>query len=392
MQNIFNKINRIGINIIPDNLSEPSSKDQLSPFLLILLAAFISLLSAAFTTAGIWLVNELNNTFDFPFYFPVITTIIWCILYRLPGILNFVGATIAIGCGAPFGLETAGFFFSRTIAGKKHGHLLYYCGICGVIAAAFGTPLAALCFALELWLLEWSLIPVIALLISSLTGGGVSWFIQGWEPVFKMPVSAHSFTWGVYPAIGVIMGMWAALTVNITRSATRGLNFLVSKNYLWMLIPAIILTFIYFYSPSRINNTYGYLNALLNARITLLLLFSLAILKWFSWILYNSFFKTGTGIIPLVLSGGALALFAGLLLQLIFSSLKIDAGIIVLIGIAAMLAGTSRALIATIIFTLEVTHAWEIAFPVILTCVVAYLVSYLLIRQMHKSYDTTLVL
>jgi H+/Cl- antiporter ClcA len=392
MQNIFNKFNKIGINIIPDSLSEPSLKDQSSPFLLILSAAFISLLTAAFTTAGIWLINKLNDTFDFPFYFPVIATVSWFIIYRLSGIFNFMGANIAIGCGAPFGLETAGFFFSKTIAGKKHADLLYYCGVCSVIAAAFGAPLAALCFALELWLLEWTLIPVTALLISSIIGGGFNRFVQGGDPLFKMTLPTGSFTWSVYAAIGVIIGMWAALTVNLTRLTTRGLKFLISKNYLWLLVPAIIITFIYYYSPSRINNTYGYLDALLNARITLLLLFSLAILKWFSWILYNSFFKTGTGIVPLALSGGALALFAGLVLQLIFSSLKIDTGMVVLIGMAAMLAGTSRALMAAVVFTLEVTHVWEIAFPLILACIISYIVSYLLIRKKHKSNDITLVL
>ncbi|RFS22406.1 hypothetical protein DVR12_11375 [Chitinophaga silvatica] len=386
MQNIFYNINRIGTGIAP--VFKTGSSTSLPLFKKLGIAAIISFCASLFTAGCLWGIKQLNSDWELPFYFPLLATGIWILIDRyLPAFLQFIGATIATTIGAPLGLETSGFIFSKALANKftkQDQTIFYYSAIAGVIATAFGAPVAALCFALEVWLLEWTIVSILPIVIGSTIGAAFSYLIHDSIPVFTTSITSNEFTWNIYIAIGIIMGLWATLTISLTKLTTRALNYLKQKNYWWLLIPALALTLIYYYSPSGVNNTYSYLDALLHARVTLFMLFSLAILKWLSWILYNSFFKTGTGIVPLLLSGGAFALFAGVLLQLIFPAIKIDAGLIVLLGMTAMLAGTSRGVVAAIIFSLELTHKWEVTLPIIMVAIVSYSLPLLILRKKHK--------
>ena len=59
-------------------------------------------------------------------------------------------------------------------------------------------------------------------------------------------------------------------------------------------------------------------------------------------------------------------------MQMLFPAVMINAGIVVLVGMGAMLAGTSRLLFTAIVLLLEMTHDINAALPAILACILAY--------------------
>jgi H+/Cl- antiporter ClcA len=264
--------------------------------------------------------------------------------------------------------------------------LLYHCGTVAAISGCFGTPLTAICLAIEILLSEWTIGTIIPVLLAAAVGTLPSWLMQGSVPLFTITIK-EPVIWSAGLAIGVLIGLWATATIRLTKVFKRWLGALVNKSYWWLLIPAVVACLVWFYSPNHITNLNGYMEDLLQARVTLFLLFSLALLNWLTWSLYNAGFGTGAGILPLLLNGGAWALFAGLLIQLSVPSLKLDAVFMVLLGMTAMFAAGSRALLTALVLGLELSGSVDFILPGTIACVTAYGLSYLLTGKQRSSLN-----
>jgi CIC family chloride channel protein len=84
---------------------------------------------------------------------------------------------------------------------------------------------------------------------------------------------------------------------------------------------------------------------------------------------------------PLFTLGGGTGLVLGELLEAAFPHFGIDARICALVGMAAMFAGASRALLASVIFAFETTLQPLGLLPLLAGCTAGYLVSALLMRN-----------
>jgi H+/Cl- antiporter ClcA len=74
--------------------------------------------------------------------------------------------------------------------------------------------------------------------------------------------------------------------------------------------------------------------------------------------------------------GGSFGLFITFLLQFMFPAVHLNFAVAALVGMAAMLAGGNRVLIAAIFLAIETTHATNALMPVICACTSAWLVNY----------------
>ncbi len=123
-----------------------------------------------------------------------------------------------------------------------------------------------------------------------------------------------------------------------------------------MLLAALLTGIIGYISPRILGTGEGYVRDLLEAHVTLAILFTLAFMKWIAWIFFLRRQQNRRRYHSIADHSSALGLLIGAPLQMAFPSLMINAGIVVLVGMGAILAGTSRAVLTAIILLLEMTH------------------------------------
>jgi H+/Cl- antiporter ClcA len=298
-------------------------------------------------------------------------------------LLRALGLTVAIGAGNPLGIENAAMLFNGGLGawiGKlfhctnDECRILFTAGVCSTLGSLFGAPVAAVFLALEVFLVEWtpgSILPVAA---AAVIAGAGSYLYRGTSPVLSFtPLPAMNAKAVIgYMVVALLVGLWAKLSTALYYRVGRWFGKLTKYNTWYLLLAALLTGIIGYISPRILGSGEGYVRDLLEAHVTLAILFALAILKWIAWIFFSGANKTGSGIIPLLVIGGAIGLLIGVPLQIAFPSLMINAGVVVLVGMGAMLAGTSRAVLTAIILLLEMTHDINVTLPAIFACIVAY--------------------
>src|SRR5204862_7395158 len=107
----------------------------------------------------------------------------------------------------------------------------------------------------------------------------------------------------------------------------------------------------------------------------------LAIMKFLSWSISLGSGTSGGTLAPLFTIGGACGVVLGQIASTSIPRFGIDARICALVGMAAMFAGASRALLASVVFAFETTLQPLGMLPLLGGCTAGYLVSALLMRN-----------
>ena len=306
-------------------------------------------------------------------------------------ILKPLSAAISIGTGGPFGAEgpiiaTGGAFGSFTgqimhisAAERK---IILSAGACAGMAAIFGSPLAAVLLAIELLLFEFSARSIIPVALACVTGAGMHIWLFGSTPVFAMgdiPVPSGAGL-AIYTCIGLIIGI-AASFVSKSVYAVEDLFEKLPVHWMWWpAIGAVAVGIVGYFAPYTMGVGYDNIQQLLTGKLQLTVLFSLCLLKYVSWVISLGSGTSGGTLAPLFTIGGALGALTGTALLFFFPSLGINLATAALIGMAAMFAGASRALLTSIIFAFETTGQPNGLLPLVAACVAAYFVSFFLME------------
>lgn len=306
-------------------------------------------------------------------------------------ILKPLSAAISIGTGGPFGAEgpiiaTGGAFGSFTgqimhisAAERK---IILSAGACAGMAAIFGSPLAAVLLAIELLLFEFSARSIIPVALACVTGAGMHIWLFGSTPVFAMgdiPVPSGAGL-AIYTCIGLIIGI-AASFVSKSVYAVEDLFEKLPVHWMWWpAIGAVAVGIVGYFAPYTMGVGYDNIQQLLTGKLQLTVLFSLCLLKYVSWVISLGSGTSGGTLAPLFTIGGVLGALTGTALLFFFPSLGINLATAALIGMAAMFAGASRALLTSIIFAFETTGQPNGLLPLVAACVAAYFVSFFLME------------
>ncbi|MCW3467238.1 chloride channel protein [Chitinophaga nivalis] len=313
---------------------------------------------------------------------------------RIPPIITLLkplSAAISIGTGGPFGAEgpiiatggAIGSFTGQVIhISAAERKVLLAAGACAGMSAIFGSPLAAILLAIELLLFEFSPRAVIPVAIACITGGGMHLLLFDNQPVFAMPdipaVSDKALL--TYVLMGAVIGVVAA---GVSRSVYWVEDLFEKLPIHWMWWPAIgglAVGGIGYFAPHTMGVGYDNIKSLLTGQVPLLLILSLCILKYLSWVISLGSGTSGGTLAPLFTIGGALGALLGAGVLHLLPGSDINIATAALIGMAAMFAGSSRALLTAIVFALETTGQTHGLLPLIGACTTAYFVSFFLMK------------
>lgn len=306
--------------------------------------------------------------------------------------LKPVSSAFTIGTGGPFGAEgpvisTGGALGSllgqllRVTANERK--VLLAAGAAAGMAAVFGAPVASLVLAVELLLFELrprSLIPVA---LATVTAAGVRYATYGAGPVFLMPDIAQPGGRALicYILIGGIVGL-ASVWVS---KAVYGVEDLFAKlpvHWMWWpIIGALIAGFIGWVEPRTLGVGYDNIDALVQGKFGVTMLLTFGLLKFLAWVIALGSGTSGGTLAPLFMIGGSLGALLAAGLVGVVPMFGIDLRIAALVGMAAIFAGSSRALLTAIVFAFETTRQPAALLPLLGGCAAAYLISALLMRN-----------
>ncbi|GAA4792978.1 chloride channel protein [Olivibacter ginsenosidimutans] len=307
--------------------------------------------------------------------------------------LKPLSSAIAIGTGGPFGAEgpiiaTGGALGSTLGQLLKITHnerkILLASGAVAGMTAIFGTPIAAIFLAIELLLFEFSPRAIIAVSLACITGAAGHHILFGTEPVFYIsntistPSNAAIFS---YSIIGVIIGV---LSIGITKAVYAVEDSFERLPIHWMWWPAIgglAVGIIGYFAPRTLGVGYENITDLLSGNMPLKFVLTLCILKFLSWVIALGSGTSGGTLAPLLTIGAATGILLGTLTLYFFPNCGITPSLMAVVGMSAMFAGSSRALITSIIFALETTGQFNALLPLLGACVASYTTSFLFMRH-----------
>jgi H+/Cl- antiporter ClcA len=306
-------------------------------------------------------------------------------------LLKPLSAAIAIGTGGPFGAEgpiiaTGGALGSlvgqllTTTADERK--TLLAAGAAAGMAATFGSPVSAVLLAIELLLFEYRPRSIIPVSLACATAQGVRIAFVGTQPIFAMPGIVHprDYALAVYIALGAIVGVAAVGATRAVYAVEDGFDKLPIHWMWWPALGAIAVGVIGYFAPHTMGVGYDNIENIVSGSIVGRALIVLFVLKFVSWAISLGSGTSGGTLAPLFTIGGGLGGVLGVTASHLFPGLGIDPRVAALVGMAAMFAGASRALLASVVFAFETTRQPLSLLPLLGGCTSAYLISALLMR------------
>jgi chloride channel protein, CIC family len=306
--------------------------------------------------------------------------------------LKPLSAAIAIGTGGPFGAEgpiiaTGGALGSVvgqlvTVTADERKTLLA-AGAAAGMAATFGAPVSAVLLAIELLLFEYRARSIIPVALATATATGVRMAIVGSAPVFAMPNVAQPSgeALAAYIVIGGLVGVGSVVVTRAVYLVEDAFEKLPIHWMWWPALGGVAVGVIGYFSPKTLGVGYENIDAVLKGDLAGQALGIFCALKFCSWAIALGSGTSGGTLAPLFTIGGGLGAILGTLAALILPQYGIDPRVAALVGMAAMFAGASRALLASIVFAFECTQKPLGLLPLLGGSTAAFLASCLLMEN-----------
>lgn len=304
-------------------------------------------------------------------------------------IVQGLGAMLALASGMAVGREGPAVHMGAAIAstGGRFGLLpvntnrvLVACGTAAAVAASFNTPLAGVILAMEVVLMEYSIIGFAPVILSAVSATAVALLFHDNNVAFYIPhFSIGSLTELRWLAVtGVVVGIAAALFVMLIDRFGKLLP--ATAPFSRIALAGVITGLLAWYSPLIMGVGYPTVNLAFTGQLTLdLALIALACK------MIASAAAVGLGV-----PGGVIGptLVIGALLGLVMGHWGQELGIATspvafyaLVGVGAMMCATLHAPLAALTAILELTGNREVILPGMFVLIIAYLVN----KSLFKS-------
>jgi CIC family chloride channel protein len=314
---------------------------------------------------------------------------------RIPArimVLKPLSAAVAIGTGGPFGAEgpiiATGGALGSLVGQVLHvspdeRKILLAAGAAAGMSATFGSPLSAVLLAVELLLFEYRARSLIPVALASVTAMAVRIAFRGTGTDFGIqPFDApHGEALLFYTLIGAAVGL---VSVGVIRS-TYAIEDLFERLPIhwawWPAIGAIFVGLIGYVQPRVLGIGYQNISGIINGEMVGWGLAVFVVAKFVAWAIYLGSGTSGGTLAPMFTIGGGIGYLLGGWALALVPGASVDPRIAALVGMTAIFAGASHALLAAIVFTFEITRQPLGVLPLLAGGTAAYFVSLLLSRN-----------
>jgi H+/Cl- antiporter ClcA len=314
---------------------------------------------------------------------------------RIPArltLLKPISAAVAIGTGGPFGAEgpiiaTGGALGSLigqllpTTAEERK--VLLGAGAAAGMAATFGSPISAVLLAIELLVFEYRPRSLIPITLASVVATCVRTLFVGHGAAFRVPdlPAPPPSALLAYVLFGAIVGLLSVLVTRAVYAIEDGFAKLPIHWMWWPALGAVPVGIIGYFAPRTLGVGYDNIERIVSGDMAARQVAFLCVLKFVSWSVSLGSGTSGGTLAPLFTFGGGLGALLGLAASTVLPNLGVDARMSAVVGMAAMFAGASRAMLASVVFAFETTQRTSALVPLLGGGGAAFLVSCLFMKN-----------
>ncbi len=297
-----------------------------------------------------------------------------------------VASAICIGSGGSAGREGPIVQIGSAI-GSSIGQLfkmpqsrikiLVGCGAAAGISSVFNAPIAGVIFSLEIILGDFAIKTFSPVLLSSVIASVVTRTFMGDHPAFDVPSYTLVSAWEIplYMILGAFCGSIAVLFTTTLHGTEELFDKLKISPYFKPALGGLILGSIGVFYPQIFSDGYEIIKLTIYGQMIVWLMLVLIFLKIIATSLTLGSGNSGGIFAPSLFMGAVAGGTFGYFVHLLFPGVTASAGAYALVGMAALVGGTTHAPITAILIIFEMTSDYRIILPLMVSVVFSTLVA-----------------
>jgi len=248
------------------------------------------------------------------------------------------------------------------------------CGAAAGIAASFNTPLAAVIFAMEVVMMEYTIAGFAPIILAAVTGSLVTFTLTDVHPRLLTEYSGFSTIELPYLAlIGAVLGVAGA---GFTRLCGALVPLLAPiRVSLRITLAGMVTAVLAVWFPQVMGLGFDTVNASLAGQFTISMALGIGLAKLLATSFATAAAIPGGVILPTFVIGSALGSALGLLGGWLLPGHASDAGLYALLGIGAMMGAVLQAPLSALVVILELSGQTGLVLPGMLVVIAALVVS-----------------
>jgi len=251
------------------------------------------------------------------------------------------------------------------------------CGAAAGIAATFNAPIAGVMFAMEIILGEFGIATFSPIVVSSVMATVVSRAYLGNFPAFVVPeyslVSLYEIP--LYILLGILAGFVGAGFTTCLYKAEDLFRAIPIPDYVKASIGGLMMGVVGIFIPHVFGVGYDAIELAIRGNMAFVLLLSLIFLKIFATSVTIGSGGSGGVFAPSLFIGAMTGGAFGCIAHFLFPGVTATSGAYSLVGMGAVLAAATHGPINGIIILFEMTGSYKIILPLMLSCIIAAVLS-----------------
>ena len=307
-------------------------------------------------------------------------------LSPVTAVLKTITSAITLGTGGSAGREGPIVMIGASLGSAvgqffKFSHVrmssVTACGAAGGIAATFNAPMGGAMFAAEVLLGKYGIRTFSPLIISAVTATVLSGAYFGDEITIKAPeyVLKSPLELPLYALMGVFIAFISVFFIRFYYKVSDAFAAMAMPKFLKPALGGLLMGIIGVFCINIMGVGYGTIIEILQNKIPWYILIIFVFLKIMATALTLGSGGSGGQLVPSLFIGAAAGGFFGGALGQIMPNVAGNPETYALVGMGAMLAAVIRAPITSILILFEITQSYHIVLPVMITCIIANLIS-----------------
>ena len=298
-------------------------------------------------------------------------------------IVDFLLSAIAIASGQSVGREgaaahtgaaTGSWLGQRLALPNNSVRTLVGCGTAAGIAASFNTPLAAVIFAMEVVMMEYTIAGFAPIMLAAVGGSLVTFTVTHVQPrLFAGYSGFHELELPYLVLVGAILGLIGG---GFTRLSGLCMPYTARLRVsLRMTLAGGVTAALAVFYPQIMGLGFTTVNAALAGQFALGLAAGIGLAKLTATLFAVAAAIPGGVILPMIVAGATLGSALGSLGAAVLPGQVSGAGLYALLGIGAMMAAVLQAPLSALVAIVELSGQTEMVLPGMLAVITALVVS-----------------
>ncbi len=307
-------------------------------------------------------------------------------------IIKALASAICIGSGGSAGREgpivqigsALGSALGQVLkVGRNNLNILVGCGAAAGIAATFNAPIAGVLFAMEVILRDFSFRTITPIIVSAVSATVLCRAFLGNHPAFSVPEYALVSSWEMvfYLGLGIMAGVFAVFFTRLLYKTEDIFEKILVPEYIKPVIGGLGIGIIGMFLPQIFGVGYETIEKAAHAQLAIQILLALVFVKIFATSMTLGTGGSGGIFAPSLFIGAMLGGLFGTVVHFWFPQITATSGAYAIVGMGALVAGTTHAPLCSILILFEMTDDYRIILPIMLAAIISSLVAKLIEKE-----------